>query len=47
MIVIIIWLFWVFVAVHGLPLVVEGGGYFLVVRGVLTAVASLSVKNGL
>ena len=46
-IIIIIWLFWVFVAVHGLSLVVESGGYFLVVHGLLTAVASLIVKHGL
>ena len=35
------WLCWVFIATHGLSLVVESGAYSsLVVRGLLTAVAS-------
>ena len=36
------WLHWVFVATHGLSLVVVSGGYFLaVVLGLLIVVASL------
>ena len=42
------WLCWVFVPVHGLSLVVASGGYHLgVVRGRLTAVASLIAEHRL
>ena len=42
------WLHWVFVAVHGLFLdSVERGLLFIVVRGLLIAVASLAVEHGL
>ena len=42
------WLHWVFVAAHGLSLVVVSSGYSLVVvLGLLSAVASLVVEHGL
>ena len=37
---------WVFVAVQGPPLVETSGGYSVVVRGLLIAVAYLVVKHG-
>ena len=40
------WLHWVFFAAHGLSLV-EWGLLFLVVRGLLIAVASLVAEHGL
>ena len=47
-----LWLCWVFIAVvglhHGLSLVAASGGYsFVVVRGLLIAVASLVAEHGL
>ena len=42
------WLHWVFVAVHGLSLLVESGHYSLVaLRGLLIEVASLVAEHGL
>ena len=42
------WLCWVFLAAHGLSLVVESRGCSLVVvRGLLIAVASLVAEHGL
>ena len=41
------WLCWVFVAARGLSLVVSGGLLFIVVRGLLIAVASLVAEHGL
>ena len=41
------WLHWVFVAVRGLSLVAASGGYSVVVRGLLIAVASLVMEHGL
>ena len=40
-------LHWVFVAAHGLSLVVASGGYSLAVRRLLIAVAPLVVEHGL
>ena len=41
------WLCWVFVAVHGLSLVVVSGGLlFVEVRGLLISVASLVAEHG-
>ena len=43
-----IWLYWVFMAAHGLSLVMESGDYSLVaVHRLLIAVASLVVEHGL
>ena len=42
------WLFWVFVAAHGLSLVAAGGSFSLVaVHGLITVVASLVAEHGL
>ena len=43
------WLRWVFVAAHGLSVVVASGGYSLLrcMRGLLIVVASLAVEHGL
>ena len=42
------WLHWVFIAERGLSLVTASGGLlFVVVRGLLIAVASLVVEHGL
>ena len=41
------WLCWVFVAAHGLSLLAESGGYSLVLRGLLIAVASLVAEHRL
>ena len=42
------WLYWIFIAVHGLSLVVAPGGYpLVVVHRLLIAVASLIVEHGL
>ena len=41
------WLCWIFVAVHGLSLVVARGGYSVAVRRLLIAVASLVAELGL
>ena len=42
------WLLWVFIALHGLPLVAATGGYSpAAVRGRLTAVASLVAEHRL
>ena len=41
------WLLWVRVAACGLSLVVVSGGYSVVVRGLLIAVASLVAEHGL
>ena len=43
----IYWLCWVFVAAHGLSLVVASRGYSVAVRGLLIAVASLVADHGL
>ena len=43
-----IWLYWVFMAAHGLSLDMESGDYSLVaVHRLLIAVASLVVEHGL
>ena len=43
-----VWLHWVFIAAHGLSLVMMSRGYSLVaVRGLLIAVASLVMEHGL
>ena len=44
---IIFWLRWVFVAVPGLSSCSERGLLFVVVRGLLIAVASLAAERGL
>ena len=41
------WLCWVFVAVRGLSLAAESGGYSGCSAGLLTAVTSLTVECGL
>ena len=41
------WLHWVFVAARGPSLVAASGGYSVVVRGLLIAVASLVAEHGL
>ena len=46
-IIIIIWLCWLFVAVHGLSLVAVSGGYSVAAHGLLIAVASLVVEHRL
>ena len=44
----VFWLHWVFIALYGLSLVAESGGpLFVVVHGLLIAVASLVAEHGL